>query len=355
MQDTLSQSLTRKVALGLLLGGLFILAYVVMQHFIVPLAWAAIFAYTTWPLYRLLQTDVRLSSGFASLLMTLLITALLVVPTVVTAALLQGEMVRLFQAVMAYLQRGDFQLSPMIAQIPWLGPWLQEVLGQLTQDPQLLRQPLGRFLGSNGPNILLFVGGIGRNFAKLGLALVSLFFFYRHGQALFEQIRRVLYGVLGNRVQDYLDAAGATTRAVVFGLLLTALAQGVLAGLGYWVVGMTQPLLLTAVTTLVALIPFGTPFAWGGVVIWLLANGYMTEGLGLLAWGVFVVSWIDNLIRPMVISSATRMPFLLVFLGVLGGLAAFGLIGLFVGPVILAIALAVWREWLEEPAQAGVV
>lgn len=141
---------------------------------------------------------------------------------------------------------------------------------------------------------------------------------------------------------------GATTQAVVYGIGLTALAQASLAGIGYAVAGTPNPLLLTLITLIVALIPFGTPFAWGGVSVWLLSNGHTTQGIGLALWGIFVISWVDNLIRPIVISGATKIPFIIIFIGVLGGLTAFGFVGLFMGPVILAIALAVWREWISQ-------
>ena len=99
---------------------------------------------------------------------------------------------------------------------------------------------------------------------------------------------------------------------------------------------------------MVALIPFGTPFAWGGVAVWLLSQGHTTEGIGLGLWGILVISWVDNLIRPIVISGATKIPFIIIFIGVLGGLTAFGFVGLFIGPVVLAIGLAVWREWISQ-------
>jgi predicted PurR-regulated permease PerM len=157
---------------------------------------------------------------------------------------------------------------------------------------------------------------------------------------------------LGRRVDGYIVAIGNTTTAVLYGLVLTALAQGILAGLGYWFAGVRAPVLFGAFTALIALMPFGTPFVWGSLGAWLLFTGHTLEGIGLLLWGTLVVSSVDNLIRPLVISSATHIPFLLVMFGVIGGLAAFGLIGMFIGPVIVAVLLAVWREWLEDPAPA---
>ena len=160
------------------------------------------------------------------------------------------------------------------------------------------------------------------------------------------QSRTILTGLLRERADGYLDAVANTTRAVVYGIVLTALVQGLVAGLGYWVAGVPAPATLSAVTVLVALIPFGTPFVWGSAALWLLFTGQTTAGLGLLLWGVLVVSWIDNIVRPMVLARGSNIPFVLALFGVLGGLVAFGLVGLFLGPVILAVALAVWREWL---------
>jgi predicted PurR-regulated permease PerM len=189
------------------------------------------------------------------------------------------------------------------------------------------------------------LGDLGLNALRFAVALLTAFFLFRDGDRLLAEARRVLQGLLGERVHGYFEAAGSTTRAVVYGLLLAALVQGVMAGLGYWVAGVAAPVFWGATTALVALIPFGAPLIWGSIGIWLLARGDTAAGVGLLLWGALAVSWIDNLVRPLVISGVARIPFLLVLFGVLGGLAAFGLIGLFVGPVILAILLALWREW----------
>ena len=184
--------------------------------------------------------------------------------------------------------------------------------------------------------------------AKLGMALMTLFFFYRDGISLVKQIRQALRNIIGNRIDGYIDSVGTTTQAVVYGIGLTALAQALLAGIGYFFAGAPSPILLTLITFVVALIPFGTPFAWGGVALWLMSQGHTTEGIGLALWGGLVISWVDNLIRPIVISGATKIPFIIIFIGVLGGLTAFGFVGLFIGPVVLAIGLAVWREWIAQ-------
>lgn len=347
MESQTNIILVRRIILGLLFGGLALLGYTVLQMFIVPVAWAAIVAYTTWPLYEKLRTRLGRRDNLASLLMTLLLTAAFVLPVLWLVAMLRTEMTGAYGALTDYLSRGPEALPSAVKRMPGVGPWLQDFLREVSSNPDGMREQVARLLEQGTGELLGVLGGVGRNAAKLAFALVTVYFLYRDGEKLMDQLKRVLRSFIGIRFNGYLDAVSSTTKAVVYGLVLTALAQGLLAGIGYWVAGVNAPALLGAVTVVLALIPFGTPIVWGAAGIWLLLKGDVAAGLGLLAWGTFVVSWVDNLIRPIVISSATRIPFLLVMFGVLGGLAAFGLIGLFVGPVILAVLMAVWREWLE--------
>ncbi len=348
MSDLVAATLTRRIILGLLLGGLLILTYSVLHLFLVPLAWAGILAYATWPLYARLRRALRGNATGSALIMTLLLTTAFVLPLLWLIALLRGEMAAAYAAVAAYLAQGPQPLPEFIARMPWLGERLQELLNQLAGDPAAVRAQIALWVEQRTGEILNLLGGVGRNAAKFGLALIAVFFLYRDGENLLHQAQVVLHRFIGARVDAYLAAVGGMIKAVVYGLVLTALAQGALAGLGYWAAGVEAPVLLAALTALIALVPFGTPFVWGSIGVWLLLTGQVAAGVGLLLWGALVVSWIDNLVRPLVISSATRIPFLLVMFGVLGGLAAFGLVGLFLGPVILAVLVAVWREWLEE-------
>lgn len=343
-------SLTRIVLLWLLLGGLFVLAYMTLQWFIVPVVWALILAYTTWPIYARLRRALRGASTLSALLMTLLLTAAFVLPLLWLIGLLQNEFALAYQAVSDYLAEGPERLPGFVRDIPWIGEVLQQILGRMAGDPEAMRaealQLAQRWFGQ----LAELVGGVGRNAAKMGLAVLTVLFIYRDGDVLLLQVQRVLRRFIGPRADSYLGAVGGTAKAVLYGLVLTALAQGALAGLGYWAAGIHAPALLGALTALVALIPFGAPFVWGSLGLWLVMTGDAIEGIGLLIWGALVVSWVDNLIRPLVISSASQIPFLLVLFGVLGGLAAFGLVGMFVGPVIVAVLMAVWREWLDEHA-----
>jgi predicted PurR-regulated permease PerM len=226
------------------------------------------------------------------------------------------------------------------------GEWIAAQYQRVQADPAWVRAQIGALGLTDVANLKNVAGDVGRNVGKFGLAVFALFFLYRHGAAALMQFRGVATRWLGEAARGYIQAVGVTVRAVVFGIVLTALAQGVLAGLGYWVAGIPAAALWGVITALISLIPFLGPVVWIGLSLGLLAQGETGAALGLFLWGALVVSWVDNLIRPLVISGPTRIPFLLVFLGVLGGLNAFGLIGLFLGPVLLAVSVAIWREWL---------
>ncbi len=357
MIDQVAEKIARRAILGILLGGLLVLSYAVLHPFIVPVAWAGIIAYATWPLYRRLRARMRRYPTLAALLMTLMLTAALVLPALWLASLLRTELGTAISTVTGAIRAGTLALPDFIRNLPWAGDALQRLLEQLTGDPENFGTQMNTWVRQGLDQAVALIGDVGRNAAKLGFALITVFFFYRDGDKVLRQVQKVLRRFLGERVDGYLVAVGSMTKAVVWGLVATALAQGVVAGLGYWWAGVAAPILLSAVTALIAMIPFGTPFAWGSIGIWLLISGDTVGGIGLLLWGALVVSWVDNLVRPLVISNATRIPFVLVMFGVLGGLAAFGLVGLFLGPVVLAVLMAVWREWMEESEllRAGLV
>ncbi|NIP71810.1 MAG: AI-2E family transporter [Gammaproteobacteria bacterium] len=336
------------LAVALFLATLLALSFMVLRDFIVPLLWAAVLVYTSWPLYqrlvRRLGNRINLGAG----LMTLLLVTALVMPLLSITALLGEELANAYRAAQARLAAGPPSLPAPLAEIPWLGERLQALLDRLAGDPAELRD----WLGAHAPQWLEtargILGAIARNIVKLAVTLFALFFLFRDGERIISETQLVLRRFLGERVQDYWLAVTTTTRGVIYGLVLTALAQGILAGLGYWAAGLGTPALLGALTALLALIPFGAPLVWGSTGLWLLVMGELWAGIGLLLWGGLIVSMIDNVVRPLAISSAARIPFFLVLLGVFGGLRAFGLVGLFLGPIVLTVMLAVWREWLEE-------
>lgn len=333
-------SLTLLVALALL-------CFQVVKFFIVPALWAAIIAYVTWPLYLFFHQKIRLSPSISALIMTMAIVLLIGIPTGIAVVMLQQEALSLYGTVLHRLKSGYLDLPSSIKNLPVIGQQIKDILWELNKDPDATMTSIKNWIQSHLSYGKQIMDVATKSLAKLGMAMMTLFFFYRDGISLVRQIRLALRNIIGNRIDGYIDSVGETTQAVVYGIGLTALAQALLAGLGYWVANAPNPILLTILTFIVALIPFGTPFAWGGVALWLFTQGHFAESVGLALWGGLVVSWVDNLIRPMVISGATQIPFIIIFIGVLGGLTAFGFVGMFIGPVVLAIGLAVWREWIS--------
>lgn len=344
----------RRVLVAGLILGIVLLTFSVLRPFVVPLIWGGILAYVSWPLQQRLMRLARGRNGLAALLTTLLVTLAIVVPLVWLILMVRVEGIAAYAKVQAFLASKP-TLSPALRELPWIGAWAQDMLTQLSADPTAIREQFVLTLEQSSVEVSKLIGGVGRNVAKLFFAVFSMFFLLRDGPRLMREARAILEGILGPRIHDYLDAIGATTQAVVYALILGAIAQGTVAGIGYFFADVEAPVLMGALTVLVALIPFGAPFVWGSLALWKLITGDVVHGIVLLIWGLLVVSWVDNLVRPMVISNATRMPFLLVVFGVLGGVLAFGLVGLFIGPVLLAVSLAIWREWLEQHQQKEAV
>lgn len=336
----------------LLFGLFFILLYLsfsVLKYFIVPVVWAIIIAYMTWPIYRwVLGKCGEQRPTLSATIMLLLIILVIGVPFVFAIFILQHEGRQLFVELQKQLFSGHFTLPQFILDLPVIGKDVQRSLNELNNNPHAITQNIMLWVQGHLNYGRFVLGEISRNLVKLFFALFSLFFFYRDGLNLLNQVQNALEKVIGPRVHHYLDTISETTRAVVYGIGLTAIAQAVLAGLSYFVAGVPNPMVLTIVTFVLALIPFGTPVSYTAVSLWLLSQGEIFAAIGVLVWGVCIVSTSDNVIRPLVISGATQIPFLLIMFGVLGGIASFGLVGLFIGPVVLAILLAIWREWIHE-------
>ena len=344
----------------LLFGLFFVLIYLgfsILKYFIVPVLWAAIIAYMTWPVYLWVQRRF-FGENRPTLNATIMISLVILVigvPFICAIFMLQLEGRNLYFNLQRQLFSGHIQIPDFIKNLPVVGKDISRTVNELSNDPNSITKNIAEWIQGHLSYGRFVLSEISRNLVKLTFAIMTLFFFYRDGQMILAQVSRAMEMVIGPRVHHYLDTISETTRAVVYGVGLTAVAQALLAGLSYFVAGIPNPMLLTMVTFILALIPFGTPVSYLGVGLWLFAQGQTVEAIGVIVWGLLIVSSSDNVIRPLVISGATQIPFLLIMFGVLGGIASFGLIGLFIGPVILAVLLAIWREWLHENNNEGLM
>lgn len=344
--------LARRASAALFLALVFGLTLWVLSPFFSALAWSGILAYMTWPLFRCLRNRLVGHETLAALLMSLVVAVALLAPLAWVMFAVADD-VGVAARILRHIAVSGLPSLPSAVNDWPGGAWLLARYAEIQANPAWLHASIEALGLTELSTWGALVGGVGRNLAKFALAVFALFFLYRHGAQMLTQFRRVSAHWLGGSARAYLEAVGVTVRAVVFGIVLTAIAQGCLAGLGYWAAGTGSPALWGAVTALVSLIPFIGPVVWIGLSLALLANGETQAGVGLFLWGAFVVSWVDNLIRPLAISGPTKIPFLLVFLSVLGGISSFGLIGLFLGPILIAVSLAIWRQALDQ-ANSGV-
>jgi predicted PurR-regulated permease PerM len=326
----------------------------VVRPFIGALLFAAVVVSVTWPLYRRLLGALGDRPNTASLLMSFLLTLVVVVPVTLLAIALTDNITALVDGARGVLAGGAPPPPAWIERIPVVGYQIADYWWWLITDQQELRAAAERLI-EPARTVLVAAGGIlGQGILQLLLSILISFFLYRDGSAIIVWVRRGLGRLFGTVAEQIVRTVESTTTSVVFGILGTALAQALVALVGFLIVGVPGALVLAIATFFISMIPAGPPFIWGGVVAWLIYNGDYGWAAFMLVWGMFGISSIDNLVRPILISHGADLPFLLVFVGVLGGLFAFGFIGIFIGPTLLALAYTLFRHWASGHSPLGI-
>jgi predicted PurR-regulated permease PerM len=325
--------------------------YLVLQPFLVPMAWAALIALMTWPLFRRARAFTQ-RPALTAALFTGVIFLTVGVPLTVLLANLASEATRLVVGVQEWLKQGS-PLPLWITDRVWMMDWIRQLQQVNVLDPAVLAGWVQSYGGIVSGRLVDLAGAVARNVLSVTITLIALFCFYLDGERLVGHGRRMAPVLLPYASQGFVDRLGASIRAVVFGLLGTAIVQGTLGGIGFAVAGTGVPVALGALTALASFLPVGTVLVWVPAAIWLAISGEQLAAVGLALWGGLVVSTADNWLRPLLISGTTQIPFLLVFFGVLGGLSAFGILGLFVGPVLLSVSFTLLAEFARPPDDAG--
>jgi predicted PurR-regulated permease PerM len=340
VEDRRPGNVVARVGAGI---GLAAAALLVLRPFLVPLLWAAIATYTTWPLYAWLAAASR-RPRLAAGVMTAGVAFGLGVPIAWVLATVAAEA----SHIVTLLQESAGQplsLPDWIASRAWLRDPIEQLRVTWLGDAQAVRDLITRNLSEVSSRLLSLAGGVARNVIQFGITMMALFVLYLDGERVLAQARRLAVIFFPTAPADFVDDIGGVVRAVVFGLLGTALAQGTLAAIGFAIFGVPSPVLLGMVTALGSFVPFGPTLIWIAAVVGLVLGGQTGAAIGMTIWGTLLVSTIDNVLRPLLISGPTQIPFLLVLFGVLGGLSSLGLLGLFVGPVVLSVAFALLAEF----------
>jgi predicted PurR-regulated permease PerM len=341
MQVSRLEQILAMLALAVLAVG----CILVLRPFWSSVMWAVILCFSTWPMYMWLDRVCQGRRNLAAALATLLVALVFVLPFAVVGPSMAEDVTDVAGKIIRILQQGPPPPPDWVRAIPWIGdPIANYWAEQMASGVDLLTEikPVVNELRSR---LLVLAGAVGEGMLLLILSLVITFFLYRDGKTLAVRMSTTVERFAGGRAQQLIQVAGDTTRGVVYGIIGTALAQAALAAIGFYIAGIEAALFLGLVVFFMSMIPFGTPFVWVPAGIWLLTEGHTWQGIFLLAWGILVISWIDNILKPYFISREGRLPFVLVFLGVLGGVVAFGFIGVFLGPVLLAIGFSLAKEW----------
>lgn len=328
-------------------GGLVLVlaALAVLRPFVMPLAWAAIVAYTTWPLFRRVRLVTR-APRLTAVLFTALVLVGVGIPVAWLLVALANEATQLVGRGQQWMAEGA-PLPLWLIEIPLLGPEIEQVRERAIASSADFLGYLTRYGTALSNQLVGLAGGIGRNVFSFVIMLVSLFALYLDGERLIGHARRLAATVFPHTTRKLIDDVGAVTKAVVFGLVGTALAQGVVNGIGLALFGVPSPVALGALTAVLSFVPAGPVLIWAGAAAWLFMGDRTGAAVGMSLWGLLLVSSLDNVLRPILIgrTGSIRIPFLVVFFGVLGGLTAFGPLGLFIGPVVLSVTFALAAEF----------
>jgi len=342
---------TDRLLVQILMLGLLGACLWVLAPFWSALFWAAVLAFASWPLMRgltrLLKGRVTAAAGMLSLGWMLVV----VVPLVWLGFNL-ADQVRNAMALIKDLQVEGLPDPPTwLVEVPLFGAQLVNLWNTLDQQGAALFGALKPYLGEVGNWLVARSAQIGGGVLELALSLVLVFFFYRDGPRLAEYARSLLERLLNGRADHYLALVAGTVQRVVNGVIGTAAAQAVLALVGLLIAGVPGALVLGILTFALSLIPMGPPLVWMPATAWLIWQGDYGMGLFLGAWGLVVISGVDNVLKPYLISRGGNLPLVVVLLGVFGGILAFGFMGLFLGPTLLALAYSLIGDWIASQPQ----
>ena len=338
----------RIIAAAVIVVGIFL----VLLPFLSALLVAAVLAIATWPLYQRIHSGLGGRSTWAASLMLLLILVLVVIPISLLAGAAADQLPTLVGVVKGWFS-GGLQVPEQLKSIPLVGDRIYEQLAALSTDEAQMSALLHKAFEPAGKLSVAFVRVLGDGILQLLLVAFIAFFYYRNGHRIAYVIRRIAGRLSGEMSAEVLGIVVGTTRSVFIGLVGTAAAQGLAAFVGFLIAGVPAAFLLSVGTFVLSVVPMGPVLLWGGAAVWLYLHGETGWAIFMVIWGAVVISSIDNFLKPLLIARGSTLSLGLIFLGVLGGVFAFGFIGVILGPVLLALGVALGRAWIVTPKIAA--
>lgn len=312
----------------------------ILKPFVAAILFAGVVCLTSWPMYVWVLARLKYRAWLAALLMTLVLTLVVVLPTALLAASLTEMTPVLIANIRVLVERAQTAPPGWVRSLPLFGDQIHAYWQSLIDSREELYVLLRNVYDPTRRFVLIAGALAGEGFLQLVLVLFVVFFLYRDGTALAARMR-VLSQKLGGKLgEEMLLLTHNTVNAVMIGIVGTAAGQALVALFGFLIAGVPVPMLLAAATFFLSMIPVGPPLVWGGAAVWLYDQGETGWAVFMVAWGLLAISSVDNFLKPMLISRSASLPILLIALGVFGGAIAFGFVGIFLGPVLLAVALA---------------
>jgi len=324
----------------------------VLQPFVTALLSAAIVCFSTWPAYKWLERKLGGRRWLAALIMTLSLIVIVVLPIALLALTIADSVAPAVDGLRKFFAAGLPGPPDWLVSVPLVGDYLDSGWRELAASKTKLTEALEKLALPAQRGLLQFGLILGEGVLQLSLATFIGYFFYRDGEALVAAARVATGHIVGGLMPELFQTVGGTIRGVVYGLLGTAIAQGLVAAIGFMIAGVPAAVLLGTATFFLSLLPIGPPLIWGGAAAWLVSQDQLGWAVFMVVYGIVAISGIDNVVKPLLISRGSSLPFVLVLLGVFGGVIAFGFVGIFLGPTLLAVGLALAQRWTR-PAEAS--
>ena len=321
----------------------------VLHSYLSYLAWSVVIGICTWPLYqRLLKGNAEQGKlNWAAWLLTLLIAMIILAPLSYGLLRLAQEAQTLSQ-LLTDVKSINIPPPVWLTSLPVIGLWLQQSWINLLSSSTVHHDILQWLSTSNAGTYSQHIAGhLLHYFFGFFILLVALFSVYQYGNYLAQKTVSSHQHIFGAQSLRYIQHATATLRSTVNGLLLIGLAKGLLLGLAYALVGLSHPAMLGAITGIFAMIPYAAKLIFTSCALVLIVNGEALLGSGLFVYGMILTLIADNYVRPVLIGKAVQLPFIWTLLGIFGGMECLGLLGLFLGPALMAVLISIWRDWVE--------
>ena len=335
------ENIAKLAAVFILVAGCFL----VLRPFLTATLFAAVLCISTWPVYLRLLRKTKDRRNIAALIMTLSLTFVIILPLAFVAYNLADSITSFYNWVKVAFELQTVAPPTWIKEVPIVGASVDEYWKLIVSSKKELNA-FGIKLLEPTKNFLL-AGGLflGQGVMEMSLSAFISFFFYRDGTAILRFLNVLMDRIIGIHTKNILSIINNTVQGVMYGLLGTALAQGLVATIGFMIAGVPAPMMLGATTALLSLLPIGPPLVWGGAAMWLFFQGTIGWGIFMLLWGFILISSVDNFVKPFLISRSSNLPFILILFGVIGGVLSFGFVGVFIGPTLLAVGFSLIKEW----------